>query len=979
MRFFFLRYPTIKLKHIFLVDSGGDDLTDIKVEEKWQKKWQEADLFESDPNDKKKIFITVAFPYPSGAMHVGHGRTYTVPDVYARFKRMQGYNVLFPMAWHVTGAPVLGIAKRIERQDPWTLDIYKNVHRVPEEELKKFVEPEYIVKYFSEEYHDVMTRMGYSIDWRREFKTIDPHYQKFVGWQFRKLKEKGLVRIGEHPVKYCPECGNPVGDHDLLEGEGVGINELTLVKFEMDGEYLVAATFRPETLFAATNLWLNPEADYIKVDVDGEHWIISREAYNNIKNQKKDTSILADVDAPSMIGKYVKNPLTGEKHIILPASFVDPEYATGVVYSVPGHAPADYIALADLKKDAETLEKYGITGEVGAIRPIGMIHLKGFGEVPAQEMIEKFKVKNQNDPNLKEATNEIYKLEHAKGVMSDKTGKYECLSVSDARDEIIELLKEEKKGDVMYEFSERPVICRCGTKCVVKILDDQWFLKYSNEDWTEKAYKCLEGMNIVPEEVRANFQYYIGWLQDWACSRRIGLGTDLPWDKKWIIEPLSDSTIYMAYYTIAKYMKDIDPEDLNDAFFNTVLLGAEPTSDIKIDKETVEKIKDEFNYWYPLNWRLSAKDLVGNHLSFHMFHHAAIFPQNKWPRGIVVFGMGLLEGNKMSSSKGNIVMLEDAIKTYGSDVVRLFLMSSAEPWQDFDWREKEVRGISKRLNWFIEFADRVERINGKVELKGHETAPEVSKPINSWILSQLNMRIRDATKALEGFQTRKALQESLFLFKKDIDHYFHRIEGMDDEASKKEIGEVLVHILNVWIRLMSPFVPHAAEELWSTHGGEGFASEASWPQYDPDLIDEKVQKSEEIVQELANDINEIKNIIDVKPSKVHIYVAPEWKWKVFDIAKEVGKPDMGRIMGQAVKQNVHDNKKEIAGFAKKVAREITRVNYVGRIDEYSVIKESLDYLSKEAGAEVLVYDKPTYDPEGKSQNASPYKPAIYME
>lgn len=128
--------------------------------------------------------------------------------------------------------------------------------------------------------------------------------------------------------------------------------------------------------------------------------------------------------------------------------------------------------------------------------------------------------------------------------------------------------------------------------------------------------------------------------------------------------------------------------------------------------------------------------------------------------------MGLLEGNKMSSSKGNIVMLEDAIKTYGSDVVRLFLMSSAEPWQDFDWREKEVRGISKRLNWFIEFADRVEEINGKVELKGHETAPEVSKPINSWIMSQLNMRIRDATKALEGSQTRKALQESLFLFKR---------------------------------------------------------------------------------------------------------------------------------------------------------------------------------------------------------------------
>ncbi|MCE7699241.1 MAG: class I tRNA ligase family protein, partial [Methanobacterium paludis] len=373
----------------------------------------------------------------------------------------------------------------------------------------------------------------------------------------------------------------------------------------------------------------------------------------------------------------------------------------------------------------------------------------------------------------------------------------------------------------MHEFSERPVICRCGTKCVVKILDDQWFLKYSDEDWTEKTYKCLAGMNVVPEEVRANFRYSIGWLQDWACSRRIGLGTDLPWNKKWIIEPLSDSTIYMAYYTIAKYMKDIDPEVLNDQFFDEVFLGKSGSFD-GIDAELFKDIKDEFNYWYPLNWRLSAKDLVGNHLSFHMFHHSAIFPEDKWPRGIVVFGMGLLEGNKMSSSKGNIVMLEDAIETYGSDVVRLFLMSSAEPWQDFDWREKEVRGISKRLNWFMEFADRVEEICGsKIELDGHESAPEVKKSINAWILSQLNMRIRDATTALEGFQTRKALQESLFLLKKDMDHYFHRIEHeLDDEESRREIGEVLVHLLGIWIRLMAPFVPHAAEELWKTHGGK---------------------------------------------------------------------------------------------------------------------------------------------------------------
>ncbi len=165
--------------------------------------------------------------------------------------------------------------------------------------------------------------------------------------------------------------------------------------------------------------------------------------------------------------------------------------------------------------------------------------------------------------------------------------------------------------------------------------------------------------------------------------------------------------------------------------------------------------------------------------------------------------MGLLEGNKMSSSKGNIVMLEDAIETYGSDVIRLFLMSSAEPWQDFDWRENEVKGISKRLEWFFEFSQRVEKIYGsEICLEDHKTAPKVEKPINKWMIAQVNMRIMEATEALEGFQTRKALQDSFFLFKKDIDHFFYRIEHeTEDETAMQEIAEVMVYVLGIWIRL----------------------------------------------------------------------------------------------------------------------------------------------------------------------------------
>ncbi len=951
-------------------------MTATNMETKWQRKWQDAKLFHSIPDDREKLFLTVAYPYPSGAMHVGHGRTYTVPDVYARFKRMQGYNVLFPMAWHVTGAPVIGIAKRIERQDPWTLNIYKNVHKVPDEELNRFTDPNYIVEYFSSEYRDVMTRLGYSIDWRREFKTLDPHYQKFISWQFRKLKEKGLVRIGAHPVKYCPECQNPVGDHDLLEGEGVGINELTLVKFQFDDSYLVAATFRPETLFGATNLWINPEEEYIKVKYLNEQWIVSRKSFDNLVNQK-DVEITGAVDPVGLIGQYVQNPITKKELIILPASFVDPEYATGVVYSVPAHAPADYIALLDLKKDLKTLKKYQIQEEVQKIQPIGLIRLDGFGEHPAVEMVARMDVKNQQDPKLQEATNEMYKLEHAKGVMDKHLTEYAGIKVPEARDAVIEVLLDSAKGDKMHEFAERPVICRCGGKCVVKILEDQWFLKYSDPEWKKSTLDCLHHMNTVPAEIRHNFEYFINWLHDWACSRRIGLGTLLPWDQQWLIEPLSDSTIYMAYYSIATHLKEMDPDKLDDAFFDGVFLNTEYSP----SNPEFEDCKAEFNYWYPLDWRLSAKDLVGNHLSFHLFHHSAIFPREKGPQGVVVFGMGLLEGHKMSSSKGNIVLLEDALETHGADVVRLFLMSSAEPWQDFDWREKEVIGTKKRLDWFLEFADRVDQLHGsQIQLKDHVRPPKVSRAVNAWMISQVNQRVKDATLALEGFQTRKALQESLFLFKKDIDHYLYRVDSLlTDPAAKEEIAQVLAYVLGIWIRLLSPFTPHASDELWELHGGDGFASEAPWPEYDPGLIDEEVQKGEEILQGLADDIREIKKITQSQPQKIHIYLAPEWKWKVFEMAKKVGKPDIGSIMRQAIQKEVHSDKKELSGFVQKIAREMTRIHYVGWVDEYQLITDSLAYLSQESEAEVIVHREADYDPQNKSRNALPYKPAIYLE
>ena len=910
-------------------------------------------------------------------MHIGHGRTYTVPDVYARFKRMEGYNVLFPMAWHVTGAPVIGIADRIKRKDPWTLNLYENVHRVPKDELPKLEDPEYIVRYFSSEYNEVMHDMGYSIDWRREFRTIDPTYKKFIEWQITTLYEKGLVQRGEHPVKYCPNCDNPVGDHDLLEGEGVGVNELTLLKFQIDDKILVTATLRPETIVGATNIWLNPDVEYVLVKANDEKWVITKEAHYNLEQQIKDLDIISEINPNDLIGKMAINPFTGNEIPIFPASFVSASYGSGVVFSEPADAPADYIALKDLKKNEELISKYNLEEIIENVVPIPVCTVKGYGEIPAADIIERLGITDQNDEKLHEATNELYKIQHSKGTIIDSIPGFGGKKVRFAREELKEELISKNMATIMYDFAERPVVCRCGNNCVVKIMDDQWFMKYSNPEWKEKTHEVLNRETIIPPEIKNNFNYYIDWLDDWACSRKVGLGTRLPWDNKWLIEPLTDSTIYMSYYSIARFLKDMNPDDLNPAFFDKVYLNKD-SDDIKVAPEIVEEIQNEFNYWYPLDWRLSAKDLVGNHLSFLMFHHSAIFPEDKWPKGTVVFGMGLLEGNKMSSSKGNVILLKDAIEDYTADVVRLFLMASAEPWQDFDWREKEVLGTKRRLEWFREFAGKVEEIKGSaLDLTNIEKV-ELTRTIDLWMLSQLNQHIKASTEALEVFQTRKALQESLFLLKKDIDHYLYRVNHLLDKKDPAVIY-VLSTVLESWIRLLAPFTPHTCEELWSNYGGKGFVSVAKWPEVDESVISSEIEKSEELVQNLIKDINQIKNMVGEDAQKVHVYLAPDWKWDLYKIANDVGKPDIGQIMGRAIGANIYDDKKEIAAVAKKVGREMTKTKYVGKINEAQIIDDALEYISNEVSSEVIVHTDDSYDPQNKARNAMPYKPAILIE
>ena len=179
------------------------------------------------------------------------------------------------MGFHYTGTPVLGMAKRIQSQEKEILDGLRNVYHVPEEDIKTFVEPIKIADYFHEEIKAGMIEMGYSIDWRREFTTIVPGYQKFIEWQITTLKENGKIIQGSHPVGWCPRDQNPVSQHDTMGDVEPKIDDKNhLVKFKF-GEYIFpVTTLRPETIFGITNLWVNPNTIYKKIKADDEKWIV---------------------------------------------------------------------------------------------------------------------------------------------------------------------------------------------------------------------------------------------------------------------------------------------------------------------------------------------------------------------------------------------------------------------------------------------------------------------------------------------------------------------------------------------------------------------------------------------------------------------------------------------------------------------------------------------------------------------------------
>ncbi|MGB5910438.1 MAG: leucine--tRNA ligase [Promethearchaeia archaeon] len=956
-----------------------------EIEKKWQDKWEEAKIFEANlDTSKSKIFFTSPYPYASGTLHIGHGRSFVNGDIFARYYRAKGYNVLYPMAFHITGTPVLAVSSSIKRNDIeiiTRMKEYVSLHTKNKKEVEKIVEsfkdPWNIVSYFSNTMKKDFKSIGMSIDWRREFTTGDELYNKLIEWQYYKLHEKGYLEKGDYPILYCPRCENAVGEDDIVSGDELNleINEYVYIKFPFNDSYLVPATLRPETIYGVTNIWLNPNGIYVYARVNEEKWIISEEAISLLKNQNKSIIILEKVRGSDLIGRKAKSIYANRDILILPGEFVDTSVATGVVYSVPARAPYDYIALEDLKKNKSMIKEFNLNEQdINNINPIQIIDLEEIRDFPAKFYCNKYKVSSQNDiEKLDKATADNYKNEFYNGILNEKCNNYKGVPVKEAVVQVIENLRSIDKADKLYIPVTRDLRCRCGEKIIVTILKDQWFLNFNAGNWKQNAFDCLDKMTIVPNKYRLNFENVFNWLKKRPCARKRGLGTKLPFDKDWIIESLSDSTIYMSFYTISHHLKhnNIKPDQLIPEFFDFIYLKKGASQHIskitKINEKLLEKMQNEFQYWYPVDHRHTAIMHISNHLSFYIFHHVAIFPKQYWPRIITLIEPVIIEGQKMGKSKGNVISLADIQSKYSADLFRFYISHSADLGINMDWKEKEIQAVKTHINRFYNFFSE----NGK-EIQDLELQyKKIESKYGKVIISKIIQNFLEVDKALKQFNLRRYLQLSFY-------ETFNLIRDLKKFVENEEDFKIVFKLVyEDWLKVLSLAMPHLCEELWEISGNRGFISNSVWRGLNTAYINEELEIEFNYISNLIDDILSIKKIIKSQDyNAIYIYTAPNWKQVVLNVI--ISKKGDFNIIIDELKQEADLMKnQDIIPFIKLQIKDRIWEKGLPQLSEHELLKQYLEYIEKKVDTKVIINSK--YDPKQRLNKATPFKPAIYID
>ena len=782
-------------------------------------------------------------------------------------------------------------------------------------------------------------------------------------------------------------------DHDRSSGEGVGPQEYTLIKMKAlkplpsklaklgSDVYLVAATLRPETMYGQTNCWIRPDMDYIafKVCKNGsEVYVATKRAARNMAYQgftKEDGKfeIVADLKGQDILGLALKAPLSVfDKIYTLPMLTIKEDKGTGVVTSVPSDSPDDFAALRDLKNKEPFRQKYGIKDEmVLPFDPVPIIEIPGYGNLSAVTVCEKLKIQSQNDKDkLADAKDEVYLKGFTDGIMT--IGDHKGEKVQDAKPLIkAEMVK--KNEAVLYMEPEKTIISRSGDECVVALCD-QWYLDYGEDKWMEQTKSALDKVNCYHEEVNKNFKATLGWLKEHACSRTYGLGTKLPWDESWLIESLSDSTIYNAYYTVAHILQGdtfrsngsnnmfkIEASDMTPEVWDYIFFKNAKMPKTKISKKALETMKNEFNYWYPVDLRISGKDLVPNHLTYYLYNHTAIWPEEpeKWPQGIRANGHLLLNSEKMSKSTGNFMTLTEAIDRFSADGMRLALADAGDSVEDANFVVNVAEAGILRLYTFIEWVK--EMLSEETELRKSGDYGFHDKVF----ANEMNKLMKATDVNYEGMLFREALRTGFF-----------EMQGIRDKYRELTANEGGMHatLINQFIEwqalALAPICPHLSEFIWmDLLGKKESILKATWPKIGD--IDEIVIKSSTYLMEAAREFRlKLKAAVQPpkakkgaaapkapeKPTHATLYVAktyPPWQCAVLSTLKamyeESGVPD-NKVVSQKL-----GAMPELKKFMKKVMPFVAWTKERVAAQGLSVLDLTLEFDEKQVQEDNLAY------------------------
>lgn len=791
-----------------------------KIEAKWQKKWSEAKIFQSAEDPKKeKYYVLEMFPYPSGKLHMGHVRNYSIGDSFARYKRMCGSNVLYPMGYDAFGLPAENAAiKNKSKPADWTK---KSMAEMTEQ----------------------LSLLGLSYDWSRTVATCKPDYYKWNQWFFTKLFEKGLVYKKPAPVNWCPGCNTVLANEQVIDGKcwrckaeiepknleqwffkitayaeellsdiddklenwpervkimqkhWIGKSTGTTFKFKVKDVDLVLETYttRPDTMFGITFLVLPPESPHIETLVkDTKH---EKPVMDFVKQAVKVSAIdRADETKPKngvYTGRNFIDQISKKEYPIFVTDYVIADYGTGVVIGVPAHDQRDF----EFAKKYDIPIKVVISPEGHELSPDKM--LRAFIEEGVLVNSGKF-----NGWNNKEAMSAITEWATKEGF---------------AYPSIQYKLRDWLLSRQRYWGTPIPIIyCdKCGAVPVpgedlpVELPTDVKFTGKGNPILTSKIFSSCK----CPK-----------------CGGPAKRETDT-------MDTFVDSSWYWFRYC--------DPKN----------------GKLPYEKKAAE-------YWNPVDQYIGGIEHAILHLLYSRFFTKAtrdlgLHKIDEPFTRLLCQGMVIKDGAKMSKSIGNVVDPGEIITKYGADTARCFILFAALPEKELDWSDQGVFAAYRFLSRIFTLFDTAKFKEGKID-----TGKLNSKDL--FILSKTHSTIRKVTECMENFQLNLALSSVMQLVN-ELTRYL-----------KDSNSAVMFEGLKNVALLLSPFAPHLSEELWAKLGMKPFVSTADWPAPNEKYLDEAMELGEKVVQDTFSDVREVIKLIGKEPKKITLFIAPEWKYNVYN-------------------------------------------------------------------------------------------------